>query len=112
MIEHYEFGKFIINGKIYESNVVLLGKEARKGRYLEGHKLKIDDFILLVEYKPEVIVIGTGASGVVKVQAEIREFIEGKGIKLIAEKTAEACKTYNSLVKQGKKVAAFLHNTC
>jgi hypothetical protein len=112
MIEHYKFGEFIIDGKEYRSNVVLLGIEARGGRYLPGHQLKIDDFLPLVAYKPDVIIIGTGAYGSVKVPNEIRNYIEKRGIKLIIEKTGDACRTYNSLIKEGKKVAAFLHDTC
>lgn len=38
MIEHYEFGKFVVDGKEYESNIVLLGIEAEidcKGNKLD-----------------------------------------------------------------------------
>ncbi len=112
MISSYTFGKFIINGKAYESNIILLGAQIKPARYLPGHELKLDDFAELVSYAPETIIIGTGASGVVKVQKDIIDFIESKGITLIIEKTAKACQTYNTLLKQGRKVAAFLHNTC
>lgn len=112
MIDNYTFGKFVIKGKEYDSNVILLGKTVQAARHLPGHELKLDDFVSLVEYKPEYIIIGTGAYGVVKVPQEIVDFIEQKGIRLIIEKTGEACQTYNALLKEGKKVAAFLHNTC
>lgn len=112
MIEHYEFGKFIVDGKKYESNIVLMGTEIKEGRYLPGHQLKLDDFLPLINYKPDVIIVGTGAYGVIKVPKEIIDYIEKRGIKLIVEKTEKACETYNSLVKERKKVAAFLHNTC
>jgi len=112
MIDNYTFGKFVIKGKEYDSNVILLGKTVQAARHLPGHELKLDDFIPLVEYKPGYIIIGTGAYGVVKVPQEIVDFIEQKGIRLIIEKTGEACQTYNALLKEGKKVAAFLHNTC
>ncbi|KPV64134.1 MAG: hypothetical protein AOA66_0450 [Candidatus Bathyarchaeota archaeon BA2] len=46
-----------------------------------------------------------------KVPAETKEYIESKGIKLIAQRTTEACKTFNRLVKS-KKVVAALHLTC
>ena len=112
MIGNYTFGKFVIQGKEYKSNVILIGKTAQEARYLPGHELKLDDFVSLVEYKPEYIIIGTGAYGVVKVPQEIIDFIEKKGIKLIIEKTGQACQTYNALLKEGKKIAAFMHNTC
>lgn len=112
MIEHYEFGEFVVDGKKYKSNIVLIGTGVTEGRYLPGHQLKLDDFLQLVAYKPDVIIIGTGAYGVVKVPKEISDYIKKRGIKLVVEKTARACRIYNSLIKEGKRVAAFLHNTC
>jgi hypothetical protein len=112
MIDSYTFGKFIVDGKKYESNIVLLGKQIKKARYLEGHELNLDDIYPLVEFNPGYIIIGTGASGVMPVPKEIEDFIKEKGIKLIIEKTGDACRTYNSLIAEKKKVAAFLHNTC
>ena len=112
MIDSYTFGKFVVDEKEYESNIILLGKIVNRARYLPDHGLAFDDIIPLVEYKPEYIVIGTGASGVMPVSDEIKELIETKGIKLIVEKTPDACRTYNSLLSENKKVAAFLHDTC
>lgn len=112
MIDSYRFGEFVIKGKIYKSNVVLLGQEAKQARYLPAHQLKLADFTELVNYKPEYIIIGTGAYGAVKVPQEIIDYIEKQGIKLIIEKTGDACQTYNALLKEGKKIAAFLHDTC
>ena len=112
MIDSYSFGKFIIKGKTYESNVVLIGEIVKPARHLPEHELSLNDLDEITDSKPEIIVIGTGASGVMPVPDEIKDFIEEKGIKLIIEKTKLACQTYNSLLKEGKKVAAFLHNTC
>ncbi len=112
MIEHYTFGTFIIDGKRYESNVKLIGDKASAARYLEGHILRKDDFDELIGAKPDYIVIGTGANGVVNVTSEIEEYIESNGIKLIVEKTGQACDLYNEMLKKGEKVACFLHNTC
>ncbi|MBW3021874.1 Mth938-like domain-containing protein [Candidatus Woesearchaeota archaeon] len=81
-------------------------------RHFDNHIITKDDFVPLVEAKPEVIIIGTGASGVVQVSNEIIEFIESFKIKLIIKKTTDACDEYNRLIKRGVKVCALLHNTC
>ena len=60
---------------------------------------------------PEVLIIGTGASGLVRVLPEVKQSVEAQGIKLIAEPTSEACNTYNQLCHSQKVVAA-LHITC
>ncbi|MBW2977643.1 Mth938-like domain-containing protein [Candidatus Woesearchaeota archaeon] len=112
MIDNYTFGKFVIDGKDYNSNVILINKTVRPARHLPNHELSLNDFVPLVEAKPEYIIIGTGASGVMPVPEDISNFIKEKGIKLIVEKTGDACQTYNALLKEEKKVAAFLHNTC
>ena len=112
MIDNYKFGEFIIKGKKYKSNVALINDQAKPARYLENHELRLDDFLELVNASPSTIIIGTGASGVVKVPQEIIDYIEKRKIKLIIAKTSDACKKYNELIKQGKNIAAFMHNTC
>jgi hypothetical protein len=112
MIDSFVFGSFVVDGKKFDSNISIINGVARQARYLEGHILVESDFDKLIAARPEIIIIGTGASGVVRVQEEIRQLIESNNIKLIIERTGEACDTCNDLVKDGKKVCAFLHNTC
>jgi len=112
MIDSYKFGEFIVDGKRFKSNIELAGQAVKEHRYLPEHELSLDDFTNLINYRPSVLLIGTGAYGVIKPPKQIIEFIEKQGIKVIVEKTGNACKTYNSLLKEGKKVAALLHNTC
>ena len=112
MIDHYEFGKFTIDNVEFECNVALINNKPTKLRHFDDHVIKKDDFISLVESKPEYIIIGTGASGVVQVPDDIIKYIKENNIILIIKKTADACKEYNKLTQQNKKVAALLHNTC
>ena len=60
---------------------------------------------------PAVLVVGTGASGLVRVLPEVKQSLEAQGIKLIAEPTSEACNIYNQLC-QSQIVVAALHLTC
>ena len=112
MIDNYTFGRFVIDGKTYENNVILIDEKTKTARHLPDHELSLNDIAELVEAKPDYIILGTGASGVMPVSEDIKKFIEEKGIKLIIQKTGEACQTYNSLLQEKVKVAAFLHNTC
>ena len=107
-IEHYSFGCFVVNGKEYKSDIKLIGNEVRSWH---NHQLSLEDVEDAIESKPSAIIIGTGAYGVVNVKKEIIEHIKSKGIKLIIEKTEQACKLYNELSKK-EKVAAVLHSTC
>lgn len=112
MIENYVFGKFIIAGKEYESNLKIINDKVIVYKHLENHNLLLSDIIDLINAKPSYLIIGTGAYGVIKVKQEIIDFIQKQKIRLIIAKTDEACKKINQLLKENKKVAAFLHNTC
>jgi hypothetical protein len=112
MIDSYDFGRIVINGRRYTTDLIVFPDHVKDGWWRkEGHSLHIKDLDEAVQEEPEVLIVGTGYSGLMKIPAETREYIESKGIELIAQRTAEACKTFNSLVKS-KKVVAALHLTC
>jgi len=112
MIDSYEFGRIVINGKRYDSDLIVFSDKVRSGWWRkEGHRLHVEDLKEVLEVKPEVLVVGTGYSGLMTVPPETRKYIESEGIELMAQKTTEACETFNRLVKSRKVVAA-LHLTC
>ncbi|MEM3692395.1 MAG: Mth938-like domain-containing protein, partial [Candidatus Bathyarchaeia archaeon] len=73
--------------------------------------LSPQDLEEVLKEKPEVLIVGTGYSGLMRVPPETRAYISSKGIELIVQGTKEACKTYNRL-SRSRKVAAALHLTC
>ena len=112
MIDSYDFGRIVINGKRYNSDLIVFPDNVRDDWWRkEGHRLHVEDLKDVLEAKPEVLVVGTGYSGLMTVPPETRNYVESEGIELIAQKTAVACKTFNRLVKSRKVVAA-LHLTC
>ena len=74
-------------------------------------RLRLKDIAEVIATKPEVLVIGTGASALMKVLPEVEQTLEAQDIKLITEATDTACHTYNQLCRSQKVVAA-LHLTC
>ena len=113
MIDSYDFGKIVIDGKQYTSDLIIFPNQVMSDWWRkEGHRLHIKDLDEVMKEKEEVLVVGTGYSGLMKVPTEAKEFIESEGFELIIQPTKEACKTYNSLTKSGKKVIAALHLTC
>ena len=112
MIDSYDFGRIVINGKRYNSDLIVFPDNVRDDWWRkEGHRLHVEDLKDVLEAKPEVLVVGTGYSGLMTVPPETRKYVESEGIELIAQNTAEACRTFNRLVKSRKVVAA-LHLTC
>ena len=113
MIDSCDFGRIVIDGKQYTSDLIIFPNRVMSGWWRkEGHRLHINDLDEVVKEKTGVLIIGTGHSGLMKVPTETKEFMEGKGFELIIQPTEEACKTYNSLVKSGKRILAALHLTC
>ena len=113
MIDSYDFGQIVINGRRYTSDVIVFPNRVRDSWWRrEGHRLHVEDIEGAVqEEKPEVLVVGTGYSGLMKVLPETENYLKSKGIELIVQSTREACETFNRLVKS-KRVIAALHLTC
>ena len=111
-IDYYQFGLIIIDGTEYTSDVIISPDGVRDKWWRKtGHLLCVNDLAEVLPENPDILVIGTGASGLMKVPLEVQRNIEAQGIKLIMETTEKACQTYNQLCHSQKTVAAF-HITC
>ena len=112
VIDSYQFGLIVVNGNRYTSDVIIFPDRVRHNWWKKrGHQLCLEDIAEVIAENPEVLIVGTGASGLVRVLPEVEQPLEAKGIKLIAEPTDEACQTYNQLCHSQRVVAA-LHITC
>jgi hypothetical protein len=112
LIESYSFGKIVIDGKVYSSDVIITPEKIHDCWWRkQGHVLHIEDLAEILEYNPEILIIGTGANDLMVVPEETKSFVESEGIKLIVKNTKEACETYNELRDKKRIIAAF-HLTC
>ncbi len=112
MIESYAFGQMIINSHPYTSDLIIFpGKINDSWWRISGHKVGLKDIEDVFEEEPEVLVIGTGYSGLMKVEEEVRNLAQSKGIELIIEKTEKAVQSFNELSPKKKAIGAF-HLTC
>jgi hypothetical protein len=112
-IEDYRFGRIVIDSKPYTSDVIVFPDRVKDGWWRnEGHELCPADLWEVVQEKPEVLVVGTGHSGLMRVLPKTEEYLEQQGIELRVERTAEACQTFNRLCHSGEKAVAALHLTC
>ncbi|MFQ6064457.1 MAG: Mth938-like domain-containing protein [Candidatus Bathyarchaeia archaeon] len=113
MIESYGFGRIVVEGKVYTADVIIFPDRVEDGWWREeGHRLCIKDIEEAIEEKPEVLVVGTGYWGLMKVPAETKRHVEEKHIELIIQPTKLACETYNRLIRSGKKAVAAFHLSC
>jgi hypothetical protein len=111
-IEHYSFGKITIDGQTYTSDLIICpGRVYASWRRKEGHKLQVEDLRDVLNTDPRVLIIGTGAFGVMMVPKETTAYLESKGINVHAMRTAKAVELFNELQKDARVIAA-LHLTC
>lgn len=111
-IESYSFGRIVIDGHKYTSDVIVFPDKVEGNWWRkEGHSLHEEDIKSVLERRPEVLVVGTGSTGRMAVLPDIRKRVESEGIRLIVEPTEKACETYNELLRE-KEVVAALHLTC
>lgn len=113
MIDDYSFGRITIDGSTYTADVIIYPDRVDSSWWrLEGHKLQPDDLTDVFAAQPEVLVVGQGDPGLMRVVEATRQATAERGIELVVCKTKEACQRCNELATQGRKVVAALHLTC
>jgi len=112
-IDEYAFGRMVVDGKTYRKDLILVPEGVREDWWRdEGHSLVEADLADVFQAKPEVLVIGTGAEGVMGVPPAVRRALKQAGIQAIIERTGEAVERYNALVAGGTRIAGAFHLTC
>ena len=113
MIESFAFGFIVINGRKYTSDILIYpdGSIEDSWRRKSGHRLSTGDIDRLIKSEPEVIVAGTGVSGLMKPEKQLVKLLNQKGIKFISQPNKEAIEAYNNLLSK-IRVGACFHLTC
>ncbi len=112
-IGHYSFGSVAINGARYDNDVIISPEGIEGWWRREGHLVQIADITAILERNPDVLVIGTGHSGMMRVAPEVRQACRERGVRLETHHTAKACTVFNRLAGEGREtVIAALHLTC
>ncbi len=112
-IDSYQFSKIVIDGVTYNSDVIILGDSVQSNWWRrQGHSLSAEDLKTVIAAKPSVLVVGCGASGLMKVPDQTRQVLQEHDIQLQALDTSEAIQRFNELSQAGVNVAAALHLTC
>ena len=113
MIESYGFGSMTVLGQRHRNDLKIIDNKIVGNWWRrEGHALYVEDIDDILYSNVEVLVVGTGAYGGLKVTEAAARAIKGRGIELVAVPTKEAVSIFNILHAQGKKVAGAFHLTC
>lgn len=113
LVEHYTFGKIVINGKTYTSDVIISkNKILEKWWRREGHLVQLDDIYEILKQNPEIVIFGTGKYGAMKVSEEVINELKRRNIEVIIDITEKAVKIFNEMVNKGKDAVLAAHLTC
>ncbi|MBD3197261.1 MAG: hypothetical protein GF317_19560 [Candidatus Lokiarchaeota archaeon] len=109
-IKDYSYGRITIGGRTYNNDLILLGKNIESDWWRdEGHMLQKQDLEKVIDYQPDLLIIGTGTNGNMIVPEKLSENLE---FKVKSYLTKNAVKEYNKEIENSKKVAAAFHLTC
>lgn len=111
-IDSYRFGNIVIEGQTYTKDVIIFPDHvmARWWRK-EGHALYPEDIQDVLAAKPDVLIVGQGAYGMMRITTAAQSALKVAGIEVQAHSTEKACAVYNELCRTQSAVAA-LHITC
>ncbi|MGJ3494612.1 hypothetical protein PsalN5692_02554 [Piscirickettsia salmonis] len=106
-IRSFESNVFKINDQSYETSLLISHNSLAPWQKTQLSELTDEDFKTLSALEVEVILLGTGAKQYF-LPFHQQKILLMKGIGIEAMSTHAACKTYNILVAEGRKVAALL----
>ena len=113
IIESYSFGHMVIGGISYTKDIIIYpdGSILSPWWRNQGHMLEMTDLKDLLATPPETIICGTGAMGLMRISAALKEYLKTGKIDFIAQKSSRAVKTFNQL-SGSKNIAGCFHLTC
>lgn len=107
LISSYGRDHFMVNGVRHETSLIVLPDEVVTDWASAFDQLTLEHFDALAMRAPEIVLLGSGASLRFPKQALYAGLIKARiGVEVMD--TAAACRTYNILAAEGRRVAAAL----
>jgi uncharacterized protein len=105
VFSNYGEGFLTVNDEQHESSLIIFPDHVEAWQVAGIDQLSADDFEIFTGRKPDVVILGTGATqkfpGV-----DLRRELVRRNIQLDIMDTPAACRTYNLLVSEDRNVGA------
>lgn len=110
IIQSYSGGAFKISGRLYHFPIMVLPEKVEPWSFTgPAHALTAASFpeVQAMVSELDVVLVGTGQHNEF-VPPALRSALRDKGITIDVMDTGAACRTYNVLMAEGRRVAALL----
>lgn len=109
LVQGYGDGGFRVSGQRYQGSIILLPDRTETWPVPTMADLSINSLQLLIDFEPrvELLVIGCGPT-FAPAPVTLRDVFRTKGIGIETMDTGAACRTYNVLAAEDRRVAAAL----
>ena len=101
----YGAGYVAVNNGRHEMSVLVTPQEVVEWKVSAFDELTAADFSFIADLKPEIVVLGTGATQRFP-RPELARALATSGAGVDVMDTRAACRTYNILASEGRKVVA------
>ena len=99
-------GHVMVNGERYDRSIVVMAEAVRSDWMVDGfEELDESHFDYFLSLKPDVLLLGTGTSQRFP-HPRLYRALTAAGIGVECMDTAAACRTYNILVAESRRVIA------
>lgn len=108
IIQSYGAGFFRVNGEVIKHHILVHDDAVAEWSGLDASgEVQLSDDILALQGKVDILLIGMGANFKVLPPSKRAKF-QGLGMTVDIMDTASACRTFNVLTAEGRRVAAVL----
>ena len=110
VIQSYSGGQFKISGQSFEGGVLVFPEDSQDWNVSgDVSALSLDDFEAVIARASDVDVVLFGSGAQMRfLDPALRNALKEKGVSVDVMDTGAACRTYNVLVAEGRRVAAAL----
>ncbi len=107
LIQSYATGSFRINGEVFAHPILVMGESVATWQ-CGDNPLSLSDDLRALSGQVDVLLIGLGIAGATPLPPSQRAALNGLGMTIDIMDTPSACRTYNVLTAEGRRVAAAL----
>lgn len=112
-IDSCSFGRIRVDGKDYTKDLIVFSeRQVVHWWRREHHRVHFTDLKDVIFHRPELIIVGTGTLGNLKLEPSVHRMLRKYNISCLVEKTDQATVLFNKHVAKGVKAAGVFHLTC